>query len=395
MSNLTDIVEGAVQDSQLQPMPESVTVEATPVEAGSAEETNFVANEVDTSTTSPSDASTGQPLGSTDNSARPASQDAAAATPAKPADVNQPVVEVAAVKEEEDFNKRFGLPPGNANRIPQPRVKQMVQKAEKDVTAKYTKLIETDFVPKLREYETKIKTYDEQLENVARFEQVMVNDPEQFLTTISKIPSYKPFFDYVGQMSQVITAIQQEQAKLGAVNKDPMPQPITLADGTVGYDEAGIHALTDWQARQVEAKVNQRIRPIEQTYQQQQEADRRARAKIQQLEQLKPVVDKQITEARTWPSFAELEPTIVQILHDNPSINLEGAYMRAYQANVVPKMQTDREALRKSLLEEIRKAPVSSTAGPSSQVRPNAQGHSGAPKSLAEIVEESVRNARR
>lgn len=362
--DLTSVVEDSITDTQLTDIPGDTSTPDT---------------SVDTSTTDTSSDEVSSPA-VTDDTVDSASDD-----PATDASAGDAAAQQLAPQEEDDFNKRFGLPPGQNNRIPFHRVKKIVEKNERDVTTKVTKQLAEQVRPVIQEYETKIKGYEENLNNVARFEQVMMNDPEQFLIMVSKIPAYKQFFDYIGQMTQVVEQLQQQDLP----DQDPMPAPITLADGTAGYDEAGIRALTDWQARQVNAKVDARIKPIESTYQAQQQAARRQQAQQQYIAQLKPTIEKQINEARQWPNFNELEPQIVQLLASNPQMNLEGAYMKAYQSGVVPKLQTDRETLRKSLLQEIQKAPAGSTTVTTRQSRPGAQEPMTG-RSIEEIVAASV-----
>lgn len=305
---------------------------------------------------------------------------------ASPASGAAGVVDPAA----DDFAKKFGLQAqsvtGRENRIPYSRVKKIVEKNERETIAKVTKDVESKFAPQLTEYQTKVKDYEERLTRVGQFEHILENDPKTFLGMLSQIPVYKEFFDYVAQAANQQQAPQQEQPFLDSTG---MPQPDqTLSDGSKVYSMEGLAKRDEWLARQIEGRavqqaeerMAQRYAPIEQAWKSQ-----------EQLARIAPVVDKQIAEARTWPNFDELESEIVAILKADKSVSLERAYMQAYQKNVVPKLSTDRNAIRSEILAEIKKKPVSSGA-PVNSVKPNTSQQSG-PRTMEEIIAASIAEA--
>lgn len=277
----------------------------------------------------------------------------------------------------EDFDKKFGIEPnypsGRENRIPYSRVKKIAQKAVKDARKEW----ETEFTPKSQEYETKIKTYEERLSRVDQFEDVMVNKPEQFLEMLSRIPTYKQFFSAIESIFDAAQSQSQSQPQTEV--GDDMPQPdVSLPDGSLVYSEKGLRGLQAWNREQARAEtmaeVDKRYGPIEQEWQAQ-----------KRIESLKPVVNAQIAEARTWEQFNENEEAIVNVLKSNPKISLEGAYRQV----VFPRFKADREKLvadrnkmRQEVLQELQHAPkatsvpiVSSKSSPSS-----------GPRSLEDII---------
>lgn len=294
---------------------------------------------------------------------------------------------------DDDFDKRFGLQSqsitGRENRIPYSRVRKIIEKNERDTIARITKELESKFNPqvsKLTEIEPKIKDYEERLQRVAEFENILENDPRQFLTMLSKVPAYKEFFDFVGR---AIDTQAGGTASTPAQSSDPMPQPDqTLADGSKVYSMEGLNSLLEWQARQVEqktiAKVEQRYKPIEQAWQSQ-----------EHLNRIAPVVERQIAEARTWPHFNEHEKEVVAALRANKHLSLEGAYRQVMTTVVLPKLQEmaqpNRDKLRAELLEEIRKAPVAPTA-PVAPVKPNyAPVQTSGQRDLNDVIADSLK----
>lgn len=358
MSNLdlTEVIEDAMQDA--------VTPE-TPTE--SVEASVDVATDVG-SETQIEDA----PAEGTTEVASPAAADQAA--------------------QDDPFEKEWGISSksitGRENRVPHGRVKEMVTKADKKGYDRAVKEITSKFNPQVKEFEGKVKDYEDRLTRVAEFENVLTNDPRTFLNMLSQVPAYKEFFDYLGQLAQ--SGQPQVQPQPG-LNLTEMPQPDQpLADGTKVYSMEGLQKLLDWQAKQVEQRAVQRAEesaakryaPIEQEWQAQ-----------QQYAKMVPVIQQQITEARTWDRFNELEPVIIEALKADRSLSLEKAYVKAYQGDVASereRLSADRNKIRTEVLEEIRKKPVASSV-PTSSVRPGTQP-SGS-RSLEDIISEEVRKA--
>ena len=294
----------------------------------------------------------------------------------------------------DEFSKKFGIPAqsitGKENKIPYSRMKKIVEKNEKDVTDRIT----ATFTPRIQEFETKVQDYEGRLTKVAQFEQVMEKQPREFLGMLSTLPAYKGFFEFVNKAMAAGDGTAKpdvaDPAKATATPDDgTMPQPDReLADGSRVYSLDGLKALMTWQSNQTktqvskefEDKLSARFAPIEQ--------ERQARDYMAKLE---PVINNQIAEAKKWPNFDELEPKIVELLNADKALTLEGAYMKAYQAGVVPKLIADKNKTRAEILEEIRKKPAT-TGAPSGTPRPKA-GVSAGPQSRESVITESLREA--
>jgi hypothetical protein len=302
---------------------------------------------------------------------------------------------------EDEFAKRHGLQShsvtGRENRIPYSRVKAIVGKVE----AALKKAQEDHKVtqPKLQEFETKVKGYEDRLQQIAQFEYVMENDPRTFMDMLSQLPAYKPFFDKLTELVQTV----QGQPKPGAqtqeakpdqpyLDQSDMPQPdLPLADGSRAYSLQGLAKRDEWLAKQIEERavrqaeerLTKRYGPIEERWKQQ-----------AYYEQVSPIIDKQIAEARTWPHFDELEQDVVGLLNADKTkrMTLEGAYMKAYHAKITPRVTADRNKVRTEVLDELRRTPQS-TAAPARPRVPNArpQAPAGSDKaSLEALIAEEV-----
>lgn len=276
--------------------------------------------------------------------------------------------------EEDDFEKKIGIPKdspaGKENRIPYSRVQKIVAKAEKDIEAK----LSSTYTPKITEYETKVKDFEERFKNVEAFEKTMVNEPNKFLNWLAtNIPAYKTIFE---GLSAPATPNAPSAPTPDPVNDMPQPDQ-KLTDGSMVYSMEGLKALNAWnkaQARQeILAQVEKDYAPIKQQF----EAQQRLNLEI-------PKVQAQIAEARTWPQFTENEEDIVKELNLDRNLSLEGAYRKV----VFPRIAADRNKMREDILKEIKKAPAS-TAAPSGTSKPNPAPIG--PRTTEEIILDQLR----
>lgn len=280
-----------------------------------------------------------------------------------------PQAQVAQTKQAvvDEFEKKWGIPAqsatGRENRIPHSRVKTMVTKADQEGYLRGLKAAETKAQPQaaqLQEFTTKIQNYEQRLQRFDQLADVIENDPQTFLTHLSQLPTYKPFFDAI---EQAFAGQQQTPTK----PEDPyatMPKPDKpLPDGTMGYSDEGFRKYTDWLTQQaenrlapklqetVEQRVSQRMAPIEQERQQREYYAKEYRK-----------IEDQVAEARSkLPNFEELEPEIDKILKSDPRISLDRAYAMAYQKHIVPRYQADYNQTRSRVLADLRKQPVATT----------------------------------
>lgn len=336
-------------------------------------------------------------------------------TPAEPAQEEAPVeaadaqVKSPAAKVEakpvDDFEKKFGIPEhsatGRENRIPYTRVKKITERAVSDAKAQFSKELETTHVPvtKYQELETKVKTeYEPRLAQVAEFEKVMMNEPPRFLDMLATIPAYAKIFKELQAQAQPQAPVQE--AKVEA--DDPRPEPDQeLTDGSFVYSMEGLDKLNAWnraQARkEIMKEVETRFGPLENDYK-----------RYQEQQAALPAVQAQIAEARTWKLFNENEEDIIKVLQKYPSASLE----RAYQHVVFPKLEAEQERLRKEveakageakvsresiraeILAELKRAPKSTSVSQAGAPKPNS-ATGGAPKSLEEIIADSVKTIKR
>lgn len=323
-----------------------------------------------------------------------------------PSDVLEAVPEVTETSEvapdpvdpapvlQDDFDKKFGLTAqsssGRENRIPYSRLKKITAKAINDAKTSWQKDLEASHVPsaKFAELDTKVKDYEARLGQVAEFEKVMTTDHTRFLNMLYTIPGYKQLFDKIAGSAQA----QPDQEPV-QISED-MPQPDQeLSDGSKVYSLDGLKGLLAWQdsktakrtVEQVMKQVEARYAPIERDYQ-----------SFQKVQAIKPQVDRQIADARTWPLFNENEDEIVKALQTYPAYSLE----RAYQAVVFPKMKADqdkfaneakvtKETMRTEILKELKQAPRS-TSAVSGPTRPAPQAATG-PRSLEDVIADSIK----
>lgn len=367
--DLEDVIVSAVEDSVSS---EPAEVDSTPTEA------------VDTTSTEASEAPSEAPEGTTPDEPVADTTDGLVASPTAKA------AAAAAKPEQDDFEKKFGIPressPGRENRIPHSRVVKIVGKAVADAKAELT--------PKLQEYETKIKEYETkdasrvELENkVKNFERIVLEDKPAFIAKLRNIPGYAELLDAAARPAT--QAGQPTPQAVPAVSPDdPRPEPDqVLEDGSRVYSLEGLDRRDEWNRAQARKETLEEVKklygPIAQDHE---ERQRQAQAEKYRTEVLIPKVEAQIKEAHSWQGFKENEDAIVKVLNEHPEYNLE----RAYQTVVFPKLLADQNTMRKQILEELRKAPVA-TSAPTSGTRPAAVPTTkSGPRDLEDIIREAA-----
>lgn len=295
--------------------------------------------------------------------------------------VASPGAKAQPVEEEDEFTKRFGIPAvspsGRENRIPHSRVRNMIAKAEKELTAR----LGGDHTKLLSERDAKIQAYEEQLTQIGAFENTLMNKPDEFLQWLSAVPAYKPFFDWVQQASQ------QAQAAPGATNvADPMgdmPGPnVTLPDGSRQYDDVGIKALLDWNTqrtlKEAQDYFGKEFAPIKQDWETQ-----------QYMAKVVPQVEKKLNEARQWHLFSENEAEITKVFQANPTWTIEQAYMHVIQ----PKLAVSDSDKKAAWMKELKqKNARPSTSAPVVSSKPSVTQASGK-QSTEDVIWASLKEA--
>jgi len=286
-----------------------------------------------------------------------------------------------AAKTPDEFEKKFGVSSqsvtGRENRIPYSRVKAIVGKREKELQTQY----ENEYKPKLTEFETKIKGYEETLQRVGEFENVLMNEPEKMFEILQRIPAYAKYFQTHSQ--------EQPAAQAAANPEDAFPEPKDKYGDGVNYNMDGVKALLDWNARQVESKVSKQYDDKFQQFQQKYSPIEEEWKAQQYMAQLAPKINEQITEARTWPLFTDNEAEIVKALEADRALSLDGAYRKV----VFPKIQADRDSIRQSVIKDLQNAPAA-TAAPARSAKSVVQRGTG-PRSLESVVSDAIRDIKR
>jgi hypothetical protein len=344
-----------------------------------------------------------------DSDAEPVGEDASSSEVSSPANVE--AQEAVPAAPQDDFAKLAGMPQigvgGRENRIPYSRVKKITEKAVSEIAeaAVGRKLnpgekaldVVKAHVAQLPELQTKVTDYETRLGSVGQFENIMANDPQQFLSMLARLPAYKEFFEFVGQAAQAgqatVTPADATQAAPVAPAVDSaagMPEPDEeLSDGSKVYSMEGLKALLAWNAAQTESRVTtsyekqlkelqSKYDPIASDWQEQ----RRIAAAL-------PVIRKQLEEAKTWALFNESEEEILAVLDSDKQISLEGAYRQV----VFPKLIADRNKVRQDVLQEVKAAPTSTSVVARAASKPSAP--SDGPRKLEDIIKAQVETIRR
>jgi hypothetical protein len=249
----------------------------------------------------------------------------AAADPSIPAPTETPAPtpeEVPTVKMEE------GEPqPKRAKYMPMDRHDKVLAAAREEST-KAVQQIKEQHQQELQSYQTRAQLLD-----------VADQDPQRFLQALAAAdPRYAQLLNGAIQGNG-----NGHQAPAADPNAD-MPEPdAQFADGSVGYSPAGLRKLLDWNANNVESRIAQRYRALEEKHQ----VDEQMRGAVGRVQQ-------KVQNAMQWEGFADNQNEIAAVLKANRQMSLDDAYRQV----VLPKLKADRNTMRAQLLAEINGKPA-------------------------------------
>lgn len=343
MSDLNEVIEDSISDSELPP---EVEVDASTETESTPEGSDPPVDETTTAETETTEVPS-------------------------PAAVEEPA-------QKDEFEKKFGIPgispSGRENRIPYPRVKKIAEKAAADAVAEKVK----EYEPKIAEYEAKVTDYEGRLGRVAEFEHVMSTDVDTFVGMLKQLPAWQPYFEKV---EAALAAYKQPGQTPDQPVADDMPAPDQeLSDGTMVYSMDGLKALNAWNRAQARketlAEVDKKFGPMTKEWEHH-----------QQIQKIIPQIQAQMAEARKWPLFVEHEADIVKALQMDEKLSLEGAYRQV----VYPKLVADRTKMREEILKEVQRAPRATTASTTASRHSTDTTPTG-PRSLEDVINESIKS---
>lgn len=302
--------------------------------------------------------------------------------------VETPTRETAPTEAELSAAAKFLLQQGHTNkkladgrdtRLPYGTVEKMLDR--------YLDQQKTTWQTERQAVEAQAKELREHLQQVRNS---VAGDPKAFLSELAEIdPRYRVF-------------LEPAPAAPAPAADDPMPPPdYDLGNGQRTYSLEGLQKRDAWVQRQLmrtlEAKVEERFKPI---------AEREQQAKARDEERqftdaLHARTHTQMQDAQTWPLFGalaadgsltEFQTAVLGELQKDtaeakaagraPALTLEGAYIR-----VSSKRFTEDDATKRArLLKEIAAAPTGSALSRQTADAPRAPG----PRSTAEIARQTI-----
>lgn len=277
-------------------------------------------------------------------------------SPAKegsPADAAVPVAKPDATEED-----NYELPLGGS--IPVPRVRKIIENARRKAVDEYKATL-----PKESDEEKAARAA------ALEFYQFAEQNPMEFYRRVTHRLKSDPVY---GQEVERLFAPKAEPVK-PKEDPDPKPTPdVLLTDGRFVYSDARQQELLEWHARQIERKVESRVKPIEQS---------REQAKL--MAEVDQMASSVLDEALKWPgmSDAENQKAVGKAMMEH-GVDINAAYRMV----IVPKL-ADTSATEKRIREQVlaelkQKARAGSTQRPSAPVTdPSAF----AGKSIREVLE--------
>lgn len=264
----------------------------------------------------------------------------------------------------------LGLKPredGREHRIPQKRVAEMRAKWEAKATEKAA-----------TEWQAKVADASRQAAEIEQgLHRAVMEQPEQFLRELATVNP---------QIAQFLAFEQRKQEAAQQLHAE-MPQPdVPLPDGGRTYSLKGLQALLEWNTAQVETRLAERYKPVEQTVEQFRESQRRAAA----MQQSETRVQALYSDAQTWPGWKENEAEIYKAYStDYKDLPNAEALNAAYRKVVVSKLIAGKNATRQEVIADLQGRPKSTALSGSGGGAPAAE--SGRARETTSIARDVLR----
>lgn len=228
------------------------------------------------------------------------------------------------------------------------------------------------FQQRISELVAQRKAVEERASKLAWAEQYQP-DQIQRLTQLTTWMDRDPVAFLQWFQSQVQAHPVYGKALSPAAHEPPAPDLVT-ADGTRVYSADQLQKWHQWNERQLESKLAQRIAPLEQAREQAEEAQ----ARTQLHEQVRGAARKVLQGASEWPGFTEHTGAIKAAMLEHPDWSVHDAYIRV----VVPQLTRGTET---KVIASLQQKAAASTLNPSSV--PTTTPTS--PKTAAEALEQA------
>lgn len=227
-----------------------------------------------------------------------------------------------------------------------------------------------------KEHETALEKlrheHEGAMSNLRAMLDIADQDPRRFLSAL--IAADPRYAELIGPLLQAHGAGNGNGNGAAPPPVVEMPRPdAQLADGSEGYTFDGLKKLLDWHGQQVESKLSERYKSIEEDH----AAHRATMAAAGR-------VRDRVTAALQWPGFAENQAEIAKALKENPRFSLDDAYRHV----VYGKLTKNRDTMRGELIAELNAKPkVVSATTPGGGPPPSAD-----PSSLEDVVKAAIAN---
>ncbi len=264
---------------------------------------------------------------------------------------------------------------GRDNRIPHSRVRKMLLTG----LEKHTAPLRTE----LEGLKTEVPTLREAKATMDRLDAMIGAGDERLIQWLAtQNPAFQKF----------VGGAKADPAPMPETFTDPMPGPDAQdKDGNPMYTPAQWEKFTQWQAAKAEFAVEKKLRADMDKrlgpYEKQAKAaaayqERAARIKAE-------VEDVKATWGDLLPADGSKEAReLMGLMTQNPKLT----FAQAAAKYILPKLRTDRNAMRASILAELRKAPAKVKGSVPGQGTKTEQSETG-PRGTEDVIRQSLRDA--
>lgn len=206
----------------------------------------------------------------------------------------------------------------------------------------------------------------DQAKQVMSFAKQLAQDPVQMAIQLSDQLMTHPIHG-----PQMASAAARWLASRRGQGPKPEPEPDLMAEnGAPVYSAARLREWRQWADQQTEARILQRIAPLEQ----QAQATQRERQVMEVRQKADAEAGALLDKAKEWYGFEKHQESVTKAFQEHPTWTLQDAYLHVLHSEILPAMPAQAQAQVVAQLQQKAAAQTMNPAGGSPLQQPDFKG---------------------
>jgi len=209
----------------------------------------------------------------------------------------------------------------------------------------------------------------DQAKQLSGFAREFARDPVATMIQLNdQLMSHPQYGPQLASQAARVLAARRGQAPPAP---SPEPEPDLVAEnGQPVYSAARLREWRVWADKQTEARISQRIEPLER--------EARTRQQEQQVAAVRQRADQEagtlLETAKSWYGFEAHQPAVTEAFREHPDWTLQDAYLHVLHTVILPAMPAQAQATVVAQLQQKAAAQTMNPAGGTATATPDFKG---------------------